>query len=129
MAGDQIGEVEREGTQFLANLLVELLGGDVRSERRQLLTLPGGSRLVVSGLLLLTAVTRAGTAFTAVPAGTVVTVERTTLTTGTVLTSAVSTTRTVIASLVPATRTVIAVERTTLTTATRPVLTTRLVTI
>ncbi|WP_189239223.1 hypothetical protein, partial [Planomonospora parontospora] len=88
MTGDQVGEVEGERTQFLANLLVELFGGDVRSEWRQFLTLSRRRLVVTATARFIAAVTAAGAAFTAEPtvpvtvrpaAGTVVPVERTTL--------------------------------------------------
>ncbi|MFI7053263.1 hypothetical protein ACIBLB_14510, partial [Streptosporangium canum] len=113
MAGDQIGKVERERTQFLPDLLVEFLRRDVRSERGQFLTFPARS-LVTAGRPVVSAVTGTGAfAFTAEstvagterPPATVVTVERRTPTT------------------------VIAVERGTLAALTRAVLATRLVTV
>ncbi|MEV4247796.1 hypothetical protein AB0J63_30815, partial [Streptosporangium canum] len=84
MAGDQIGKVERERTQFLPDLLVEFLRRDVRSERGQFLTFPARS-LVTAGRPVVSAVTGTGAfAFTAEsafagterPLATVVTVER-----------------------------------------------------
>ncbi|WP_156056347.1 hypothetical protein [Streptosporangium roseum] len=84
MAGDQIGKVERERTEFLPDLLVEFLRRDVRSERGQFLTFPARS-LVTAGRLVVSAVTGTGAfAFTAEstfagterPPATVVAVER-----------------------------------------------------
>ncbi|MFD8561477.1 hypothetical protein ACFV1N_29685, partial [Streptosporangium canum] len=124
MAGDQIGKVERERTQFLPDLLVEFLRRDVRSERGQFLTFPARS-LVTAGRPVVSAVTGTGAfAFTAEstvagterPPATVVTVERRTLAT---LTRAVLATRLVtvaVGTTLTATGTVVTIERRTPTT-------------
>ncbi|MEV6864258.1 hypothetical protein AB0M44_25025, partial [Streptosporangium subroseum] len=49
VTGDQVGKVERKGTQLVADLLVELLRGDVRGERRQLLTLSARGLITAAG--------------------------------------------------------------------------------
>ncbi|WP_449063336.1 hypothetical protein, partial [Planomonospora algeriensis] len=125
VTGDQIGEIEGKGAQLLADLLVELFRGDVRSERRQFLTLSRRSLVVTATARFITAVATAGAAFTAEPsvtvtvrsaARTVVPVERTTLPT------------TVVPIPVPATtRPVIPTERRTITPVPRTVLTPRLI--
>ena len=43
VTGDQVGKVDRKGTQLIADLLVELFRGDVRGEGRQFLTLSARS--------------------------------------------------------------------------------------
>ncbi|WP_179282501.1 hypothetical protein, partial [Streptosporangium subroseum] len=49
VTGDQVGKVERKGTQLVTDLLVELLRGDVRGERRQLLTLSARGLITAAG--------------------------------------------------------------------------------
>ncbi|MEU3167319.1 hypothetical protein [Streptosporangium sp. NPDC006930] len=140
MTGDQIREVERKRTQLFADLLVELLRGDVRRELGQLLTLAAGS-LVAPPEPVVPAIASAGTltVAVAVPEGrttarTVVPVERPALTAviaverRTVTTAIVAVERGTIPAI-PAARTVITVERPALTIRPRTVAATSLVAI
>ncbi|MFI6513385.1 hypothetical protein ACIBCT_37765 [Streptosporangium sp. NPDC050855] len=108
MTRDQIGEIEREGAQLLADLLVELLRGDVRSELRQFLTLAGS--LLLAAEPVVAAIAGTGPLTVAVTegasAGPVVAVERPAL---------AATVVTVVGGAVPAT--VVTVERRTTPTA------------
>ncbi|WP_440065985.1 hypothetical protein [Streptosporangium sp. OZ121] len=138
VAGDQLREVEGKGTQFLADLLVELLRGDVRGELRQLLTLAAGSLVAAAGPVI-PAVAGAGPLTVAVtvpegtpPAGTVVTVERPALTTviaveRRTVTTAIVTVEAGTVATVATTGTVITIERPALTIRARTITTTGLV--
>ncbi|MEU9836152.1 hypothetical protein AB0D67_31840, partial [Streptosporangium sp. NPDC048047] len=122
MAGDQVGEVEWEGAQFVPDVLVELVRRDVGSERGQFLPRPAPGLLALLGPLV-TTVTRAGSAAlgaestVTIPEGTCPSIL--TAVAGTVVTVAVGTPLTTVIA-VTTTGTIVTIERTPFTTIVAP---------
>nr|BFE80419.1 hypothetical protein GCM10020093_030200 [Planobispora longispora] len=71
MAGDQVREVERERTQLVTDLLVELLRLDVGSELRHVLALTCRRLVIAAARLVLAAVAGTGAALAPEASGTV----------------------------------------------------------
>ncbi|MBB2915165.1 hypothetical protein FHS43_006485, partial [Streptosporangium becharense] len=113
VTGDQVSEVEREGTQFLPDLLVQFFRGDVRSECGEFLPLDARA-LLPTTVTVVAAI--AGTGARSFPTGGTVTVPEGT--TATVVPLEPGT-----VTPVAATRAIIPVEGGTVVTAERPALT------